>query len=361
MPNRYLAENNIRYIKSGTFAALEKLSWKLSWIYSFVKFRLFILSVQIYFRNKQKFTLGIFTVTANLTIVQICHVFQELVLQWAPRLESERYQRVAGAEKGGTWRETSTGFPANSYYSWTTSRLWKECACRNTVRIAPYSLPRTAYQLICRGMMKSNWAGRWTWTRVLAHVPHRWRMHDWSVFAPFINISSWRHHKIVLRSVRHGFCGAAGEHYSCCVRIVLHKSLRNDLAVRLLLNVAVCDAHVALDSILLARFNPAKMSIKHMLDQLQGNDDVSDLSAINKGIKKLTHIMGPILTCAVVSHIFGSGISMLDKFFKIVFAINPDLRIGRKTAEASSPMLFCLSSASREWRTVTGCCQLPYL
>ena len=114
------------------------------------------------------------------------------------------------------------------------------------------------------------------------------------------------------------------------VFIVLHKSLRNDLAVRLLLNVAVCDALIALVSILFARFNSAQMYIKHLLDQLQGKDNGYD--AFENKMSKLANIMGPILTCAVTSHVFGSGISMLDKFFKIVFAMKPDVRLGRKTA-----------------------------
>ena len=114
------------------------------------------------------------------------------------------------------------------------------------------------------------------------------------------------------------------------VFIVFHKSLRNDLAVRLLLNVAVCDALVALVSILFSSFNYAEMYIKHLLDQLQGNDNGYD--AFENKMKKLANIMGPILTCALASHVFGSGVSMLDKFFKIVFALKPDVRLRRKTA-----------------------------
>ena len=46
-------------------------------------------------------------------------------------------------------------------------------------------------------------------------------------------------------------------------------------------------------------------------------------------MSKLANIMGPILTFAVTSHVFGSGISMLDKFLKIAFAMKPDVRLGR--------------------------------
>ena len=114
------------------------------------------------------------------------------------------------------------------------------------------------------------------------------------------------------------------------VFIIFNKSLRNDLAVRLLLNVAVCDALIALVSILYSRFNRAETYIKHLLEQLQGNNNGND--AFENKMSKLANIMGPILTCAVASHVFGSGISMLDKFLKIVFAMKPDVRLGRKTA-----------------------------
>ena len=114
------------------------------------------------------------------------------------------------------------------------------------------------------------------------------------------------------------------------VFIIFNKSLRNDLAVRLLLNVAVCDALIALVSILYSRFNFSEMYFKHILDNLQGNDNGYD--AFKYEWSKLANIMGPILTCAVASHVFGSGISMLDKFFKIIFAMKPDVRLGRKTA-----------------------------
>ena len=124
--------------------------------------------------------------------------------------------------------------------------------------------------------------------------------------------------------------------------IIFNKSLRNDLAVRLLLNVAVCDALIALVSILYSRFNHAEMCVKHNLDRLQGNDNGDD--DFTKKLSKLANIMGPILTCAVASHLFGSGISMLDKFFNIVFAMKPDVRLGRKTAVALLVFSWSLSA-----------------
>ena len=116
------------------------------------------------------------------------------------------------------------------------------------------------------------------------------------------------------------------------VFIVLHKSLRNDLAVRLLLNVAVCDALIALVSILYGRLNSTEMYMKFILDQLQRKHfPLFDAFLTNKW-RKLANILGPILTCAVASHVLGSGISMLEKFLKIVFAMTPDVRLGRRTA-----------------------------
>ena len=72
------------------------------------------------------------------------------------------------------------------------------------------------------------------------------------------------------------------------------------------------------------------MYMEHLLDELQGNDYGYD--AFTKKWMKLVNIIGTILTCAVASHVFGSGISMLDKFLKIVFAMKPDARLERKTA-----------------------------
>ena len=123
------------------------------------------------------------------------------------------------------------------------------------------------------------------------------------------------------------------------VFIVLHKSIRNDLAVQLLLNVALCDVLIVLASIRYPRFNFAEMRMKHLLDVLQGNNPV----AFFLKWKKVANIMGPILTCAVFSQVFGSGISMLDKFFKIVFAMKPAVRLGRKTAVALLVVSWSLS------------------
>ena len=112
--------------------------------------------------------------------------------------------------------------------------------------------------------------------------------------------------------------------------IIFNKSLRNDLAVRLLLNVAVCDVLIALVGVLCSRFNFSEMYMKTLLDRVQGNNNGK--RAFENKRRKLANIMGPILTCAVASHVLGSGISMLDKFLKIVFAMKPDVRLGRKTA-----------------------------
>ena len=278
--------------------------------------------------------------SVNLISCPNVHTFQELVLQRSPRLESESYQRATGAEKVG--RDGK-----------------RVLASQRTVTAAeqPHDCGRSAPVAILSGLLSVQDDVRWrqlfvlerplvpqltTWlvvawwnpirqgaglnqTRVLAHVPRRSRMHNLSVWTPLCDIT-----------IKSSFVlYATGSvallvNIAVAVFIVLHKSLRNYLAICLLLNVAVCDALIALVSILFARFNYTEMYIKHLLDQLQGKDNDND--AFENQRSKLANIMGPILTCAVTSHVFGSGISMLNKFFKIVFAMKPDVRLGRKTA-----------------------------
>ena len=126
------------------------------------------------------------------------------------------------------------------------------------------------------------------------------------------------------------------------VFIVLHKSLRNDLAVRLLLNVAVCDALIALVTILGKRFHVLEFLTEYFLDQLQGkhHDSNAFLSELHKRVK----ITGAFLTCAVASQVFGSAIAMLDKFLKIVFAMKPEVRLGSKAAALSLCFSWSLSA-----------------
>ena len=127
------------------------------------------------------------------------------------------------------------------------------------------------------------------------------------------------------------------------VFIVFHKSLRNDLAVRPLLNMAVCDALIALVAALWIRFDIVEMNMKYLRDQLQGNCYGSNVF-VNKW-EKLANIMGPILTCAVASHVFVSAIAMFEKFLKIVFALRPDMRLGRKAVVLSLCFSWSLSAA----------------
>ena len=125
------------------------------------------------------------------------------------------------------------------------------------------------------------------------------------------------------------------------VFIVLHKSLRNDLAVRLLLNVAVCDTVIALVTILCKRFSYADLYKKYLMDQLQGKHH--KFNAFWSEWTKLVKITGAFLTCAVASQVFGSAIAMLDKFLKIVFAMRPEVRLGSKAAALSLCFSWSLS------------------
>ena len=126
------------------------------------------------------------------------------------------------------------------------------------------------------------------------------------------------------------------------VFIVLHKSLRNDLAVRLLLNVAVCDAVIALTTILYKRFHVFELHTEFLLDQLQGKQ--REFNAFRSEWTKLFNITGVFLTCAVASQVFGSAIAMLDKFLKIVFAMKPEVRLGSKAAALSLCSSWSLSA-----------------
>ena len=107
--------------------------------------------------------------------------------------------------------------------------------------------------------------------------------------------------------------------------ILCHKSLRGNLAVCLILNIAVCDVLVGLASLLFVRYNPQAMKIEWLHDELEE----SSYDILSKVVTS-KNIMGPILTCAVVSQVFGSLILTLEKFLKIVFAMKPDIRIGKR-------------------------------
>ena len=147
--------------------------------------------------------------------------------------------------------------------------------------------------------------------------------------------------------------------------IVLHKSLRNDLAICLLLNIAVCDALIALVAVLWIRFDIVEMYTMYLLDKLQGN--YYGFSVFVNRWEKRANITGAILTWAVVSHVFGSVIAMFDKFLKIVFAMKPDVRLGRKAAVLSLCFSWSLSATFAvlpvfgigrmtytDWRTTTS-------
>ena len=109
--------------------------------------------------------------------------------------------------------------------------------------------------------------------------------------------------------------------------VVFNKSLRNDLAVCLVMNTALCDALVGLAVILHATFTYGPSYMKYLHDTLRGQSyDYFDR------VLQRQNITGPLLTGAVAAQAFGSWIAMLDKFFKIVFAMKPGLRVRKKNA-----------------------------
>ena len=111
------------------------------------------------------------------------------------------------------------------------------------------------------------------------------------------------------------------------VLIVMNRDLRADLAVFLALNIAVCDVLVGMTTLLHARFEWGILYTEYLLDQLQGND-----YDFHSRVIKINNIRGVILTCAVTSQVLCSALAMLDKFLKIVFAMKPDIRLGRRAA-----------------------------
>ena len=119
--------------------------------------------------------------------------------------------------------------------------------------------------------------------------------------------------------------------------IVFNKSLRSDIAVLLICNIAVWDAVISISSVLYARFN-----FFRTLKEVQESGDNDDL--LSK-LRKQKNIMGPIFTHAVASQVWGTFMLTLEKFLKIVFAMKPDIRIGRR-GSLLSLFLFCLLSVT---------------
>ena len=114
--------------------------------------------------------------------------------------------------------------------------------------------------------------------------------------------------------------------------VLFNKSLRGDLTVRLILNIAVCDVLIGLVTILYARFHYDSVLVRYLEDSLRENNAKDGAYGYDREWQKFQNIMGPILTSAVTSEVFGSFILMLEKFLKIVFAMKPELRVGRRTA-----------------------------
>ena len=141
------------------------------------------------------------------TAAQIYGTFQELVLQRCPRLESESYQRAAGAEKGGRDEKRALA----SQRTVTTAKQPHDCGRSAPVAILPGLLSvqddvqwRQLFVLERPLAQLTKWLAM-AWrnpirqgaglhqTRVLAHVPRRWCMQDWLVSSPLLHISIWRH------------------------------------------------------------------------------------------------------------------------------------------------------------------------
>ena len=108
--------------------------------------------------------------------------------------------------------------------------------------------------------------------------------------------------------------------------VSFNKSIRDDLAVRLLLNIARCDVLISFSAILYTRYNVDQTYSEYLFDQLRGKHYGYDIF-LDK-LEKVANVVGPILTCAVTAQVFGSVLGMVDKFLKIVFAMKPGIRLG---------------------------------
>ena len=125
------------------------------------------------------------------------------------------------------------------------------------------------------------------------------------------------------------------------VLIIGKKSLRDDLTVRLVLSLSVCDTLIGLATALYASFQYPKMCTGVLLDQLQGN---YRFVAFYSNYEKVVNTLGPIMTCSVFSSVFGSVLAMLEKLFKIVYGMKPNVRLGRKTVVLSLLLSWSLSA-----------------
>ena len=85
----------------------------------------------------------------------------------------------------------------------------------------------------------------------------------------------------------------------------------------------MCDVLIGLFTVLYARY--MGMWFDFLFKELEGNPYYFQSQVI-----KHRNNLGPIVTCAVVSEVCGSFILTLEKFLKIVFAMKPDLRIGKR-------------------------------
>ena len=119
--------------------------------------------------------------------------------------------------------------------------------------------------------------------------------------------------------------------------ILRNPSLRRDLAVCLVANIAVCDAFIVLACLIYSIYLTDWKFVDHYTEMLSPEaleeDFDNGIMDFDSKTMRLRNIIGPILTFAVASEVLGSLILTFEKFLKIVYAMRPSLRITKRGAQ----------------------------
>ena len=112
--------------------------------------------------------------------------------------------------------------------------------------------------------------------------------------------------------------------------ILCNPSLRRDLAVCLVLNITLCDVFVNSACSIYSIYQTYRTFPDYFenIGLEDSEKDVEDGNIVSQSkTMQLRNIIGPILTFAMASQVFGSFIMTFEKFLKIVYSKRPDLRI----------------------------------
>ena len=118
--------------------------------------------------------------------------------------------------------------------------------------------------------------------------------------------------------------------------ILCNPSLRRDLAVCLVLNITLCDVFVDSACSIYSIYQPDRIHADYVenIGPEDSEKDVEDGNIVSETkTMQLRNIIGPILTFAMASQVFGSFILTFEKFLKIVYSMRPDLRIPKSASK----------------------------